>query len=174
MKIKNIITIVFCTLFIVCIGSCKNNSITNEAPIGFFIGNSQCKNNPTLTPTSQAVHSSNIDCLQYQYDGSRILTIKHINAAFNCCPQKISASIDITSNTITIIENEAASQCSCLCLFDLELRIENLPRGSYYIHVIEPYVNSGDAVMGFNVSLNTQVNDQFCIERNQYPWGLGN
>lgn len=161
-------------LLVVCIGSCKTNSITNETPTGFFVSNSQCKSNLSLTPTSQSLQSSNIDCLQYQYDGSRILTLKHVNAAFNCCPQEISATIDITSNTITIIEKEAASLCSCLCLFDLELRIENLTRGTYHIHVIEPYVNSSDTVMEFNVSLSTQISDQFCIERNQYPWGLGN
>jgi len=113
-----------------------------------------------------------MDCIEYAYDGKSVLSIKHINAGFNCCPV-IAAHIDFEGNTIIIEELDSLFNggCACLCLFDVDYEIGNLPPREYRIIVIEPYRYMNDPVLDFTVDLSSSPSGIHCVERTQYPWG---
>lgn len=115
-------------------------------------------------------HAQNQDCIEYQYYGDSVLEIHHINAGFNCCPGEIVADIDINNNLIVIRENETESGCFCLCLFDVNYKIEGLIPGKYTIIVIEPYTNDQDEKLEFTVVLSGATSGTYCVYRNHYPW----
>jgi len=137
-------------------------------PSGSLVGTSGCKSfqevlSPDIAPPDQ-------DCLEYQYDGESLLLLKHLNAGFNCCPE-IATSVSIEGNVITIEEIEIAGYCDCLCLFDLDYEIVNLPPAEYTITVIEPYVHEGQEILEFSVDLVSSPSGIHCVHRDNYPWG---
>ncbi len=111
------------------------------------------------------------DCIEYHYDGEGTLTLRHINAGFNCCPE-IAAAISIESGVITIEDIELSGDCDCLCLFDLDYEIVNIEPGQYFLMVIEPYVNELDDPLEFDVDLSSATDGVFCVYRYHYPWGF--
>ncbi len=113
---------------------------------------------------------SNIDCLEYDYNGEDELLLTHVNAGFNCCP-KITTNITINDNLITIEEIEISGDCDCLCLFDVYYEIINLEPGEYIISIIEPYIYEDDEILEFAVDLSSSISGSYCVERHHYPWG---
>ena len=61
--------------------------------------------------------------------------------------------------------------CDCLCLFDLDYEITNLPPGVYTIRVNEPYLWEGAEVLEFTVDLSAVPSGSHCVYRDHYPWG---
>ncbi len=116
---------------------------------------------------------SNWDCLEYEYDGGSTLTLNHINAGFNCCAI-VGAEIIIEDSLIMIVESEtfdSLGPCFCLCLFDLEFEIINLPPGTYTIVVEEVALYEEDFIE-FTINLTTTpITDSYCVFRDHYPWG---
>ena len=137
--------------------------IEQLSPKGNLTNQTTCKEHNLSTPPS------NQDCIQYQYDGIQNLTLKHQNAGFNCCPE-IATNITIINNTITIKEIEISGLCNCLCLFDLDYEIINLPPATYTITVEEPYILPEDQKLQFTINLANSSAGSYCIERNKYPW----
>jgi len=135
-------------------------------PLGTFVGRTNCKSFPGTKDSSP-----NLDCIEYQYDGNGTLQLTHVNAGFNCCPG-IEIEFDISDFVITIDEIEVADSCLCLCLFDLDYQIENLPSGIYTISVNEPYVTPEDEKLEFTVDFTGATSGQHCVERVHYPWGM--
>lgn len=158
-------------LFIFC---CSENRITvnyikNSKPAGSLVSYSGCKKSQSVNSTDET--PSNKDCIEYQYDGESVLTIKHSNAGFNCCPDEILAEIHICDNEIVINEKEEmALPCPCLCLYDLKYEITGLIPGEYKIKVIEPYVMEGEDILETSVDLYSSNSGSFCVERIHYPW----
>ncbi|UCG51377.1 MAG: hypothetical protein JSW58_14490 [Candidatus Latescibacterota bacterium] len=141
---------------------------TNDDPNGRLVGATGCKSLGKRSAIEAT--PSNQDCIDYVFnDGVMLLT--HINAGFNCCPV-IGADITIVGNVITITETEIEGLCDCLCLFDLDYEIRNLPPGEYEIVVIEPYLQEGDDPLEFTAELFAAPSGSFCVERDHYPWGL--
>jgi hypothetical protein len=146
-------------------------------PWGYYqtppVSYGECKTFQKATSTDSV--SSDQDCIEYQYDGQSVLSIHHINAGFNCCPDELAAIINIEGNIITIEEVEYLDNggCYCLCLFDLDYQITGLPLGEYTISVIEPYRDPGDEPLEFTVNLSSVPSSGiYCVDRSQYPWGF--
>lgn len=117
---------------------------------------------------------SDMDCIEYSYDGQSILTLSHKNAGFNCCPIEFLADMSISGDTITITESEileGGNGCFCLCLFNFDYYIVDLAPGSYTIKVLEPYVGSEQEQLEFTVDLTENPNGVHCVQRIYYPWG---
>jgi len=112
--------------------------------------------------------ASDQDCLLYHYDNGK-LTLKHVNAGFNCCPDEIVVDINIDGNNITITETEINGDCYCLCLFDVDIEIYFLPPGEYNIRIEEIYADP----IEFTADLITEPVGGHCVTRSHYPWGMG-
>jgi hypothetical protein len=136
---------------------------------GGLVDVGDCKQTITGIPTVSA--SSDQDCIEYWYDGGGVLRLKHVNAAFNCCPV-VAVDIRVEGTTITIEEIEIEGHCLCLCLYDVIYEIQDLDPGVYDLHVIEPHLPPGDPVLEFTMDLTTEPSGNYCVLRSGYPWGF--
>jgi len=140
-------------------------------PNGYLVSSFGCKTFGTRTPMYDA--PSDQDCIEYQYDGESVLLLRHVNAGFNCCPDSLTARIRIREGMITIDEAELlySGGCYCLCLFDVDYEIVDLPPGEYTIRINGMYLLEGDEVLEFTVDLASSPSGSFCVPRDHYPWG---
>lgn len=138
-------------------------------PSGSLVGAFGCKMSQTGFRDDDSLWFR--DCIEYQYDGEGTLTLRHINAGFNCCPE-IAVDIRFDGDTIIIEDIELSGDCDCICLFDLDYEIVNLATGTYAVTVIEPYVEPGDDPLEFVVDLSSAASGVFCVYRYHYPWGV--
>jgi len=65
------------------------------------------------------------------------VTIIHKNLWANCCSiYETEVKIDDETNTIIVIERDTSEdKCHCMCLFDLETKINNLAIGNYKFEI---------------------------------------
>lgn len=105
------------------------------------------------------------ECLEYTYTAN-VLRIKHINAAFNCCLDAIVGNVSIDGSIIRI-ESEGilanGMGCFCICLYDVEYEILNLPPSAYTI-VAPTFSHS------LEIDLRKVTSDRYCESRDTYPW----
>lgn len=163
----------FLALSLVIAVSCKQNESIIPQPEASLVSYQGCKSftQGRIASTQFSLfHDQSQDCVEYQYYGDGVLEIQHINAGFNCCPGEIVAAIDISDNVILIEESETESGCYCLCLFDVNYRIEGLRPGKYTIKIIEPYTNDQDPKLEFTLDLSRSTSGTYCVSRNHDPW----
>jgi hypothetical protein len=141
-------------------------------PYGRLVSRTDCHSHSVATAAGGEYETpGDMSCVDWQYSvADGVLSLKHINAAFNCCPGQITAGISISNDTITIVEREEQSMCDCSCLYDLEFEIRNLPPGSCTIRFVEPYVQPGDERLDFTVDLANLPAGMTCVYRGHYPW----
>ena len=105
-------------------------------------------------------------CIDYVYDGQSVLQLKHINAVFNCCPDSVGGDVQIDGHAITISEAEVLTMpCDCICPFDVDYEITNLPPGMYTIRVNEVYTHQGMQLLEFTVDLSKATTGSYCVDR---------
>lgn len=165
------------SIFILIIGNCKKKRIE---PSISLLKQSDCKNNMSQSTADlkfsnqRSTMDNKEECIEYTYNkNTRSLFITHINAAFNCCPGKIAINIESIDKKIIISENEETAGCSCNCLFDLEIEINNLEPGNYYLIIKNKYAKgTPEPQFECNLNLSQSVSDKFCVSRSSYPWNL--
>ena len=160
-SILGIALIIFCLIFM---QSCKTAEILD--PEGTLVSYEGCKNTGVASFSSESLNSadSGQECIEYSYSGN-VLRLKHINASFNCCLEKIAGSVSFEGNVIRI-ESEGILDnggCHCLCLYDVVYEIYDLTPGTYII-VAPTFTNS------MQIDLNTLPAGLHCEARNVYPW----
>ncbi len=159
---KNLLFIPLIALFLMV--SCDNTGPGDDD--ARYIGRTGCKNLITIEE-----FDSNQECIEYTYSGNT-LKIKHVNAGMNCCPEPMNASISVDGGIITIDESKAANGCKCLCIFDIDYQIDNLPAGSYKL-VIKPFLELGShQPLEGTIDLKKEPSGYFCAERTNYPWSI--
>lgn len=145
---------------------------------------SSCKTDNTVVPDNNSIEvtktgcktellladSSKEDCIEYEIINNT-LHIRHINAAFNCCPNKVYAIASISNDTIRITEKEILTDpCKCNCLYDIEYNIQNITDSLYVIEIKEPYIlNDTDKII-FNINTIKAAVGSYCTLRTEYPW----
>ena len=111
-------------------------------------------------------------CINYSYDPANLkLSLQHINAGFNCCPEEIYCEIFTHNDTILIKELEKGQACNCLCLFDLDIEVNNVGQYKYVLKFIEPYADGLEELI-FGIDLTSGIAGEFCVDRHSYPWGF--
>jgi hypothetical protein len=136
-------------------------------PGGTFIGATGCKTGPRAV----AATSMTLDCARWDWDGSWVLHLTHVNAAANCCADSLGGVVTVIADTIRIIEY-GNGLCNCECLYDLSYEIHGLAPGSTYrMEIVEPHVPEGDDPLSFTFALGPAGSDTACVERHGYPWG---
>lgn len=143
---------------------------TATEPAGYITGTSKCLDHSDEKGVTAV--DDTLDCVEYSYDGETILNLYHRNAGLNCCPV-IVANIAIEDNMIIVEELDSLDMggCPCLCLFNIDYQIYNLPPGMYTIKFIEPYVWAEEEQLEFIVDLSSPTEGSHCVYRNEYPWG---
>ena len=108
-------------------------------------------------------------CAIWHYNESGTLNIMHTNAVFNCCVEELTAeyTIDVESGEITIAEDEVLLNggCDCICPYDFEHEIINLPPGEYTIKFLEPYLYPQEDSLIYTIDLITEQSGEFCVVR---------
>ena len=152
---------------------CDKDELAEPHPgVPALIGHSDCKNSIRASSSSGGA-AENPGCIEYTLREDGVLLLKHVNAAFNCCPGEITADISNKSDTITNVEHEAQAGCRCQCLYDLDYRFEDIAHGIYTILVVEPYVTNADEPLRSTIDLSASPSGSFCVERDSYPWNTG-
>jgi hypothetical protein len=162
---------VFCIAFMIF--SCgKNDEINKELQMtGQLIGNSTCKNEFKSSDQISGTPDS-LTCVEYSFDRDKNkLILKHVNAAFNCCPDSFYCKIELKGDTILIQEFETSALCKCNCLYDLDIEINGVEMKEYLIKFVEPYASEQSKLV-FDIDLTTASQGSFCATRKQYPWGI--
>ncbi len=140
-------------------------------------GDEEENNNNIVTYNSECLYmkdgsTDDYSAINFQYYAQeKKLVFKHINTAFNCCPGALSASYLYEGNTIRITESEKEALCSCLCLYNLEMAINNISLGTYDITVNEPYLTD-EPNLQFQINLNDSTQGTYKVPRENYPWNL--
>jgi hypothetical protein len=162
----NIVDIVYLINFIF-----KEGPAPCPYPTGVVTGHTGC-----LSYDKNPGDSTYQDCIDYDYDGVGTLTLKHRNAIFNCCPTYLFAHTTLVNDTLTVTEGENLEPhggCDCICLFDVDMMIVDLPPGEYTIHVDELYIATGEwdprEDIEFDVDLTSATSGSYCVERVGYP-----
>jgi hypothetical protein len=159
---------VFIIIFLILYCERDNN---NQNITGELIKHSECKSSKNSIKTFDI--PDNQSCINYLYEKSTgKLSLKHINAGFNCCPQKLYCTVTSSGDTIIIKESENAPACNCDCLFDLDIEINGVTSGKYQVKFVEPYSGSQEKII-FVIDLDDHPEGSFCVTRKQYPWGMG-
>lgn len=135
-------------------------------PTGSLVRVEGCKS--TLTGTTAGTA-----CLRYTYDpATKKLSLTHVNAGFNCCPEQIHAAVTVTDGTIRIVESETGPNCRCNCLYDLDIVVESIRPQAYTVMVDEPLLDAREVKMEFPIDLSSETMGEHCVPRNMYPWGM--
>lgn len=136
-----------------------------EPPTGDLLHYGSCKNDEAdKLKMNTDRDSSKQECIFYEYDGVDNLYFTHTNADFNCCPQAITAEIEIRGDNIAITENGDGA-CRCNCLYDLEFVVRNIDQGVYWLEI-----DSEDGGLGMEIDLTANYSGSYCIEREGYPY----
>lgn len=162
-------------MLIIAIGlvSCDNNTLkTNQSEIkGELVFSSSCKNDAIILSDSVSIPDT-LSCVYYSYDKANMkLNIKHINSAFNCCPELLSCDFSLKGDTILIKEKEAAALCNCICLYDLNMAISGIELKKYILKFDEPYFSENERI-SFEIDLKQESTGEYCLIRKFYPYGL--
>ncbi len=135
-----------------------------------IVNHTNCKN--LKSSIKEDDYDSNISCISYSYDSqNKKLTLKHINAGFNCCPDSLYCSIVLSSDLIVIKEFEKKALCNCTCLYDLDIEITGIELKKYIIKIDEPYCGNQPKLI-FEADLAANGTGEFCVNRDEYPWSM--
>jgi len=172
LKTRSLTTFAYFILILLATSCNKNTGETEEQPgVTIIVKNlSECLDLIKTTGSLQA--DSNQCCIIYNYNTeNNRLNITHENAGFNCCPGEITCAISFSNDTITIEEIPEYAICNCECLFNLEIEVNGVLSKSYFLKFIEPYAGDQEK-LEFIIDLQQQFSGEYCVERDQYPWGI--
>ncbi len=135
------------------------------------ISQSSCKYKKSLG-TARAEIPDTLSCVEWVYSSStQKLKLTHKNTVFNCCPGNLYCTVNQQGDTLVVEEYESQAACNCICLFDLDIEIENLENKTYLLTINEPYINKMEKIF-FTLNLTQQPEGSYCITRKKYPYGI--
>ena len=148
--------------------ACNKEDPVNPDPYASLETDMLCKSGVELKGEGPDAGQS---CVLWEYSEDSVLILKHLNAGFNCCPEKLFTDLAIKGDTIEITERDSLQLCRCNCLYDLEITIHYLKPQKYIIHMVEPFVVEPKEPLIFEIDLKNQSSGKVCADRDYYPWG---
>ncbi|MFC1475201.1 hypothetical protein ACFLQG_01000 [Candidatus Zixiibacteriota bacterium] len=94
------------------------------------------------------------------------LTIKHNNALYNCCPG-FYVDYNFEDNNISVTWGDSLNMCDCICRYNLESTLFDLPEGEYIVTLF----NGGYTFGGEIVGVDTVVIGEPETEITEYDHG---
>ncbi len=145
-------------------------------PTARLISQSDCKPSLTSQPGAAASECSQ-DCVEIWSESEGVVRVRHIDAGFNCCIDSVVISVEIKGHVALVTETEVMQAgCHCLCLYDIEYEIRDLPSTVNKIEFVEPYADPDTwpddepLCCSFPTPLTDTVS--CCVMRCHYPWGI--
>lgn len=158
---KKILFLIFISTLVF---GCQRNNPNPQ--LGKLISHTDCKY------SKDAFFNNTESCIEYIYNSTeKTIRLKHINAAFNCCPDQLFFTVQFLADTIIIEEAEKKQDCNCLCLYDVHIELYDIDERTYVLKFEEPYVYN-DESLTFQVDLQLNSSGIFCVQRSIYPWGM--
>ncbi|MDO9693705.1 MAG: hypothetical protein Q7W56_03180 [Candidatus Latescibacteria bacterium] len=60
--------------------------------------------------------------------------LTHAGAMYNCCPEPILYDVEASGGTLTVVERVVAeTPCDCICCFDLDIVVTDVPPGDWAV-----------------------------------------
>jgi hypothetical protein len=144
--------------------ACEKNNLSSNG----LISHSECKGKSKSTAIETP---DSISSIEYSFDSPNgKLSIKHINAAFNCCFDSLFCDIIVNKDTIIIQECETIKQaCYCDCLYDLNIEVNDIVPQKYFIKITEPLCGDQPR-LNFEIDLQKDKKGSYSVIRKKYPW----
>jgi len=152
MKKTSTILFLFGIIFLMAF-SCKKDNVDNK--------NLQIKDYNCSDCKSSSNRFEVVEYLEYSTVEENFLSVKHINALFNCSPGKITASIKIEGSNLIITEDEESSIADCVCRYDINYKIGPLKYGQYQF-----ILKKGENLtyLNFPITFNSSTNSSYTYE----------
>ncbi len=150
--------------------SCQNKEEEEDPQYGKPMSNHGC-NDHKIDKSGENIPDT-LSCVYYTYNmEKKQLHIEHKNTAFNCCVDLLLFNDQIQNDTILIKEMEHNGQCDCLCLYDVEMKVENVKPQKYILKIDEAYTEN---ILPFIIELHLDsINTgEHCLTRHNYPYGI--
>jgi hypothetical protein len=164
---KPTVKLIFILLALVGICSCERQN-TNLGPLSATVSSDMvCHNGEPLKSGDPLPESS---CIRYSYDGDSLLTLAHLNASFNCCPEKFLVDIEVKGDSLIIREENAKLGCKCNCIYNLDILVHNLPADTYHVRFVEPNVHGDKPQLVFDLDLKKKPEGEVCVTRGEGWW----
>ncbi len=139
---KKIITLMLlATLFVVT--GCKEEKTTFKEPfrVKKLTDSEECK---------EGAKDDEQEYVLYKTVNDYYLDMNHINTVFNCCAEELIVTSNLSNDTIYIYENEATSECDCLCEYDLNYEVGPLEYQEYVIKIHKFNIVQAQFTINFN------------------------
>ncbi len=156
-------------LFYFVLNSCE---IREQGNVSATVSNqTACKYKKTQ-PTESIGISDTLSCVEWKYSAStQKLKLTHKNTVFNCCPGDLYCVVNLLNDTLYLQEHESASSCDCICLFDLNIDIDEIDQKKYEIRFVNETYCSGYPALNFEIDLTQKPEGSHCVTRKGYPYG---
>jgi hypothetical protein len=109
---------------------------------------------------------SPLECMEWSLDGAGTLSLKHVNAVYNCCIDSITVTTTIGGNVIEIVETEYLMNggCDCVCPYNITFQISDVAAEPYTIQVFAKYSYGEEPVLlfEFTLDLGSTPTGSFC------------
>ncbi|MEZ5359552.1 MAG: dockerin type I repeat-containing protein [Candidatus Zixiibacteriota bacterium] len=107
-------------------------------------------------------------CVAWEYnENTGVLLLTHENSVANCCVDSIYATISYDGiSTYMITELQAlqfGSGCSCLCYYDVAIRMENIEPRLYHFSLLCPECNESERI-NVDIDFSQEPTGRFCPE----------
>lgn len=145
---------ILCGLIFSLTCSCTKDNVENTPIQNFYYDG--CK--------SENLKSSTLEYIEYKVVNDHYLSLKHVNAEFNCCPEEIVVSVSIEDDKIIYTSNHKTNGCYCTCLFDTYCEIGPIENTEY---IIEINTYGIDIPIQFTIDLGETTEGTFAIERDE-------
>ena len=150
-----------------CAGNCQRSN-SDVGPLSVSVSSDMiCRANVPLKSNDPPSENS---CVRYTYEGDSLLMIKHLNAGFNCCPEKFAADIEVKGDSLIIREDDFKHGCKCNCQYNLDILVHNLPADLYHVRIAEPYAGKPESRLIFDLDLKKEKTGEFCVTRGEGWW----
>lgn len=143
MKLFYGILIAIALMFVGCSDDDCSCGDDDDKAVGEMTNYSGCEN--SFAKDSDEPLSGAAECAFFEYDGNGGLFMRHENALWNCCLDRIDSDIRVFGSVITISDwGVESAPCDCVCLYNVEYEFKNLKPIEYSVKINDIIVCSID------------------------------
>lgn len=98
--------------------------------------------------------------IEYKSMKDGVLSLSHVNAAFNCEPGELKTQATIEENVIKLLETEEHPGANCICPYDLYCEVGPLNDGNYTIIIYNGSYENGERAR-FSITYKNNLSGKY-------------